>query len=149
MKVTLESTPAMVKVDGIEGRIWKGMTERGIACEALIARLAVDHTLDTSEFQEALTEVPAARRTAEDAVLESRWVAYAEAHGRIPMDIRADAVIWYAVLAHVHLALKHPESRGTQSAGVARAFLRQAIAQLTEDDAEGGALLVEMFGDVL
>lgn len=150
MKVTLESTAAIVNVDGIEGRIWKGTTERGIACQALIARFAVDHALDASEFQDALTEVAApVVRSADDAVLESRWLAYADAHGRTPMDIRADSVIWYAVLAQLHLALKHAGNRFDHAGGIARAFMRQTIARLTEDDPEGGALLHEMFGDVL
>jgi len=155
MKVTLESTPQVVTLDGVAARLWTGMTEGGVACEALIARVAVQHRLDQHEFEELLFQdlLPAAPAVSRPPGLtddlEARWMAYAETHGRIPMDIRADGVIWYAVLGNLHLALRHPGQQGNRSAVVARAFMRQTIARLSEQDAEGGAVLTEMFGDVL
>ena len=62
MKVTLESTPQVVTLDGVAARLWTGMTEGGVACEALIARVAVQHRLDQHEFEELLFQdlLPAA-----------------------------------------------------------------------------------------
>lgn len=41
MKITIEPTTQIVKVNGHEARVWTGVTETGIPCELLVARIAV------------------------------------------------------------------------------------------------------------
>lgn len=71
MKVTLESTDKIVELQTPSGvvpaRIWEGHTESGIACHALVTRIAVSKDLDASEFERDLHEhrppSPAVART--------------------------------------------------------------------------------------
>lgn len=57
MKVTLESTTAIVEVNGIvKARLWEGKTESGIEIHAFITRIAVAKEADTSQFDRELEE---------------------------------------------------------------------------------------------
>lgn len=40
MKITIESTSRIVHVDGVEARIWEGVTESGIPVFAFLTRIA-------------------------------------------------------------------------------------------------------------
>lgn len=51
MKAAIEATDVMTTVDGVECRVWKGVTERGIPFVAFINRVAVEEPNDTSEFE--------------------------------------------------------------------------------------------------
>jgi hypothetical protein len=42
MKVTLESTSEFARVDGLPVRIWKGTTESGISCIAMITAVGCE-----------------------------------------------------------------------------------------------------------
>lgn len=53
MKVTLESTSRIVSANGIDCRVWEGITERGVPCFALIPRIAAH---DPSQFAAELRE---------------------------------------------------------------------------------------------
>jgi hypothetical protein len=60
LKVTLESTTKIVELtlngQTLPARVWEGTTERGVACHAYITRIAVDPTLDATEFEKDLAE---------------------------------------------------------------------------------------------
>lgn len=56
MKVTLESTTKIVKANGIDCRVWEGMTVSGIKVQALIPRIAVLASDDLSQFEAELKE---------------------------------------------------------------------------------------------
>jgi hypothetical protein len=58
MIVTLHSTDTIVELKTPSGvvpaRVWEGTTASGIACHALITRIAVQQDLDASEFEREL-----------------------------------------------------------------------------------------------
>lgn len=58
MKVTLESTSAIVTLETatghVQARIWEGTTESGIKIHAFITRVAVHQDLDQVEFEQEL-----------------------------------------------------------------------------------------------
>lgn len=56
MKIQLESTQQIVKVNDIDCRVWTGATESGIPIQALITRVAVRSSSDCSEFEAELRE---------------------------------------------------------------------------------------------
>ncbi|HYM46747.1 MAG TPA: hypothetical protein VES65_11390 [Solirubrobacteraceae bacterium] len=61
MKVELESTTRFVEADGLRMRVWQGETAAGIPVVALIVRVAVERTQDTTEFERELQEHAAPR----------------------------------------------------------------------------------------
>jgi hypothetical protein len=67
MRITLESTSEIVKLNGIDCRVWDGRTASGIAVQALIPRIAVHNSLDSSEFEAELRAQPAPRAEGERA----------------------------------------------------------------------------------
>lgn len=56
MKITIESTTQVVKVNGVDCRVWEGTTERGVSVYALIPRVAAKAGDDCSEFEAELKE---------------------------------------------------------------------------------------------
>lgn len=56
MKVTLENTTRVVSLNGIDCRVWEGVTERGVKVHALIPRIAVHKDDDASQFEAELKE---------------------------------------------------------------------------------------------
>lgn len=56
MTMTIHSTTRIVKVNGIDCRLWEGTTERGVNVEVLIPRIAVRNGQDTSQFEAELSE---------------------------------------------------------------------------------------------
>jgi len=54
MKMTIESTDQLTFLDGMKVRVWKGVTERGIACVVFVRQLAVAEGKDASQFDEEL-----------------------------------------------------------------------------------------------
>lgn len=56
MKITIESTTKIVNANGIDCRVWEGTTERGIAVQVLVPRIAVLKDADTSQFEAELQE---------------------------------------------------------------------------------------------
>jgi hypothetical protein len=61
MKITLESTDKIVRLNGVESRVWQGQTESGVPCHAFITLIAVDKTEDHTQFERELTEHTAPR----------------------------------------------------------------------------------------
>ncbi len=56
MKITIWATTKIVKADGIDCRVWEGVTERGVEISCLIPRIAVKHGQDTEQFEAELEE---------------------------------------------------------------------------------------------
>ena len=56
MIVTLTSTSKVVTLDGVDCRIWEGVTSKGIPCHAFIPRIAGRSDDDALEFDADLKE---------------------------------------------------------------------------------------------
>ena len=56
MKITIESTNQMVKVNSVPGRIWEGKTESGIYVQCVITRIAAPADEDNAQFRRELEE---------------------------------------------------------------------------------------------
>lgn len=59
MRITIENTDRIVEVNGLEGRVWEGETEDGIAVFCVVTRIAVHASSDTAQFERELRETPA------------------------------------------------------------------------------------------
>ena len=59
MKVTIESTTKIVTANGVECRVWEGVTASGVKIQCLIARVAVANGQDVSQFEAELKETRA------------------------------------------------------------------------------------------
>jgi hypothetical protein len=57
MKITLDSTPKIVNVNGTRARVWEGTTASGIPIYAFVARIATDSTRG-QELAAELSEMP-------------------------------------------------------------------------------------------
>ena len=56
MNVTLTSTSRIVNVNGVDGRVWEGTTESGVAVVAVITRIAAPAGADLAQFERELKE---------------------------------------------------------------------------------------------
>ena len=56
MKIRIESTDQITTLQGVECRVWKGITEQGTPCFVFVHRLAVHNLLDSSDFDRELDE---------------------------------------------------------------------------------------------
>lgn len=56
MKITIESTTKIVNANGVDCRVWEGITERGIRVQCLIPRIAALADQDLSQFEAELKE---------------------------------------------------------------------------------------------
>jgi hypothetical protein len=56
MKISIESTTKIVKLNGVPARIWEGTTETGIKIHAFITRIAIGKDEDGTQFQKELHE---------------------------------------------------------------------------------------------
>ena len=59
MKITLQSTARLVRVNGAPARVWEGKTEAGIPIAALVTQVVVDDVGDPArlaEFERDLNE---------------------------------------------------------------------------------------------
>lgn len=52
MKILMESSPHLAMVDGIECRVWNGVTENDTQCFVFVHRIAVRNSEDQQEFSE-------------------------------------------------------------------------------------------------
>lgn len=59
MKITIENTSQIIKVNGLPCRIWEGETETGIKVHCVITRIAVHKDDDTEMFEKELQQVKA------------------------------------------------------------------------------------------
>lgn len=56
MKITIESTETITRIDGVPVRHWKGVTEDGTPCEVFVHRIAVSNDVDQQAFDRELAE---------------------------------------------------------------------------------------------
>ena len=65
MKITIESTEELVKLDTgkgmVPGRIWKGKTESGIEVFCVVTRIGIAPGADGEQFERELQECPDTR----------------------------------------------------------------------------------------
>lgn len=54
MKLEIESTDTIIKIQGVEVRLWRGWTASGIPCAVFVHRIAVLHTDDETQFEAEL-----------------------------------------------------------------------------------------------
>ena len=54
MRITIESTEHLTTIDGVEVRLWEGVTEDGVRCKVFVHRLAVHDDDDSSRFDAEL-----------------------------------------------------------------------------------------------
>ena len=61
MKLIIENTTKIVRLNGVDARIWEGHTESGIAVHCYITLVAVANGLDQAQFESELrkTRAPA------------------------------------------------------------------------------------------
>lgn len=64
MTLILEQTDRIVEVNGVPGRIWEGVTGRGVKVTALITRLAVLAEADCQQFESELLAQKSASKEA-------------------------------------------------------------------------------------
>ncbi len=57
MKIEIESTTKIVKLDGVPARVWEGKTDSGIKVHCFVTRIAIDKNEERmGEFQNELQE---------------------------------------------------------------------------------------------
>jgi hypothetical protein len=56
MKITIEATDQITRVDNVTCRVWNGITERGTKCLLFVHLLRVPAEVDQEEFQHELNE---------------------------------------------------------------------------------------------
>ena len=56
MKISLENTTKIVTLNGMDCRIWEGVTERGVKVVAYIPRIAAQPDQDMTQFEAELRE---------------------------------------------------------------------------------------------
>jgi hypothetical protein len=62
MKLMIESTEVITRIDGVEVRLWEGTTEDGIPCKVFIHRIAVANEQDATVFDgELVAKLPPGR----------------------------------------------------------------------------------------
>ncbi len=63
MRIIIESTEKLTDMDGVDVRVWRGVTQRGTKCHVFVHRLAVLETEDQREFERELNEtIPPGRK---------------------------------------------------------------------------------------
>ena len=65
MKITIESTPKIVHINGVPARVWQGETESGIPVHCFVTRIAPPADADCTEFDRELKEHAAPRAEVE------------------------------------------------------------------------------------
>jgi hypothetical protein len=58
VKITLESSPRVAVLDGVQARIWRGQLENGTPVVAFIHRIAVPTEADVAKLELELEEMP-------------------------------------------------------------------------------------------
>lgn len=56
MKITIESTDSITRIDGVPVRLWEGRTEAGTLCRVFVHRIALHESQDADQFDAELTE---------------------------------------------------------------------------------------------
>ena len=56
MKITMEATAALTRLDGVPVRLWEGVTEQGTKCKVFVHRIAVHNDENAEDFERELQE---------------------------------------------------------------------------------------------
>ena len=56
MKITIEATEKITTIDGVQVRLWEGVTETGTKCLVFVHRVAVHDGEDPGQFEKELEE---------------------------------------------------------------------------------------------
>lgn len=57
MRIQIESTDNLVRLDGTLCRVWDGFTEKGMPCKVFVLRVAMDEQQSTLEADQDLVQV--------------------------------------------------------------------------------------------
>jgi hypothetical protein len=58
MKITIESTEMITEVARVTCRVWRGVTEGGVACDLAIPMIRAREDADRAEFEAELQKLP-------------------------------------------------------------------------------------------
>lgn len=56
MKILIEASDQIVRLNGVECRVWHGTTDDGTPCRVFVHRVAVREDLDRTRFEAELQE---------------------------------------------------------------------------------------------
>ncbi len=56
MQIAIESTDFITRLDGVECRLWEGVTADGVKCKVFVHRVAVHKDQDATAFDQELAE---------------------------------------------------------------------------------------------
>lgn len=56
MQIKMIATDKITDIDGVQVRLWEGVTEQGTKCKVFVHRIAVHNSDDASQFERELTE---------------------------------------------------------------------------------------------
>lgn len=56
MKLTMEATEKITNLEGVQVRLWEGVTDQGIKCKVFVHRICVHEDEDPSQFERELEE---------------------------------------------------------------------------------------------
>lgn len=58
MKITMESTDIFTEWHGVPCRVWRGVTEGGVACDVFVPSMRVREDLEREQFERELRKLP-------------------------------------------------------------------------------------------
>ncbi|MBL8824858.1 MAG: hypothetical protein JNJ77_19890 [Planctomycetia bacterium] len=56
MEIQIKATDQITKLDGVECRLWEGVTSQGVPCKVFVHRVAVHNSQDSNQFEQELHE---------------------------------------------------------------------------------------------
>ena len=56
MKITMTATEKLTEINGVQARLWEGITDQGVKCKVFVHRLAVHRSEDHTQFEKELIE---------------------------------------------------------------------------------------------
>ncbi len=56
MKINIQSTDILTQVEGVNVRLWDGVTDAGTPCKVFVMRVAVHRDHDPAQFERELRE---------------------------------------------------------------------------------------------
>jgi len=56
VKISIEATDKLTRIDGVPVRLWEGITENGVKCKVFVHRIAVHKDEDSEQFEQELVE---------------------------------------------------------------------------------------------
>lgn len=69
VEIQIESTDKITSMDGVPVRLWAGLTASGVPCHVFVHRVAVANSVDQSQFERELSEMPQPERVHLDEIL--------------------------------------------------------------------------------